>query len=214
MTLDTLRPSDAPLLLDEATESVLFRDARTVNTFAADDVTDAQLEAVYDLVRWGPTAMNTSPLRLLVVRRPTARERLTNHMGDGNRVKTQHAPLSIVVATDVDFHEQMPRLAPPWPASRVPRRGTTATRERSAQGQRHPAVAYFIVGVRAAGLAAGPMGGFDAAGVDADLLEGTSWRSVLVLNVGQAPAERDDLGMPATWPRQTRLDWADAARTV
>ena len=28
--------------------------------------------------------------------------------------------------------------------------------------------AYFILGVRAAGLAAGPMGGFDRAGVDGE----------------------------------------------
>lgn len=214
MSIDTLRPSDAPLLLDEETAGVLFRDARTVNTFAADDVTDAQLEAVYDLVRWGPTAMNISPLRLLVVRSPEARERLGAHMADGNRAKTLRAPLSIVVATDVDFHEQMPRLAPHMAGVAEGLAGAPATRVAMSRDNAFLQIGYLIVGLRAAGLHVGPMAGFDAAALDADLLEGTSWRSVLVLNVGQAPAEHDDLGMPATWPRQTRLDWADAARTV
>ncbi|GEA87182.1 malonic semialdehyde reductase [Cellulomonas cellasea] len=214
MTTDTLSPSETPLLLDAQTADLLFREARTVNTFSPDEITDEQLAAVYDLVRWGPTAMNISPLRVLVVRTPEGRERLAAHMADGNRAKTERAPLSLVVATDVDFHEHMGRLAPHMGAVAEGLAGAPEARAAMARDNAFLQVGYLIVGLRAAGLHAGPMGGFDAAALDADLLAGTSWRSVLVINVGQAPAEHDDLQTPSTYPRQTRLDFAEVARTV
>lgn len=214
MTIDTLSPSETPLALDEQAADLLFREARTVNTFSDDEITDAQLAAVYDLVRWGPTAMNISPMRLLVVRSPEARERLAAHMADGNRAKTLRAPLSLVVATDVDFHEQMPRLAPHMAAVAEGLAAAPDARAAMARDNAFLQAGYLIVGLRAAGLHAGPMAGFDAPALDADLLAGTSWRSVLVINVGQAPAEHDDLPTPATYPRQTRLDVAEATRTL
>jgi 3-hydroxypropanoate dehydrogenase len=214
MTTDTLSPSETPLVLDEQAADLLFREARTVNTFSDDEITDAQLAAVYDLVRWGPTAMNTSPMRLLVVRSPEARERLAAHMTDGNRAKTLRAPLSLVVATDVDFHEQMPRLAPHMASVAEGLAAAPEARAAMARDNAFLQAGYLVVGLRAAGLHAGPMAGFDAAALDADLLAGTSWRSVLVINVGQAPAEHDDLPTPATYPRQTRLDVTEATRTV
>lgn len=214
MTTDILSPSETPLLLDERTADLLFREARTVNTFSDDEITDAQLTAVYDLVRWGPTAMNTSPLRVLVVRSPEGRARLAAHMAGGNRAKTERAPLSLVVATDVDFHEHMGRLAPHMAAVAEGLAAAPEARAAMARDNAFLQAGYLIVGLRAAGLHAGPMAGFDAAALDADLLAGTSWRSVLVLNVGQEPAEHDDLPTPATYPRQTRLDFADVARTV
>lgn len=214
MTTDTLSPSETALVLDEQTADLLFREARTVNTFSADEITDAQLAAVYDLVRWGPTAMNTSPMRVLVVRSPEGRARLAAHMAGGNRAKTERAPLSLVVATDVDFHEHMGRLAPHMAAVAEGLAGAPEARAAMARDNAFLQAGYLIVGLRAAGLHAGPMGGFDAAALDADLLAGTSWRSVLVINVGQAPAEHDDLSTPATYPRQTRLDFTEVARTV
>lgn len=214
MTTDILTGSATPLVLDDQAADLLFRAARTVNTFSDDEITDQQLAAVYDLVRWGPTAMNTSPLRVLVVRSPEARERLAAHMSGGNRAKTLRAPVSLVVATDVDFHEHMDRLAPHMTSVAEGLAAAPEARAAMARDNAFLQAGYLIVGLRAAGLHAGPMGGFDAAGVDADLLAGTSWRSVLVINVGQAPAEHDDLPSPATYPRQTRLDYTEAARTV
>ncbi len=73
---------------------------------------------------------------------------------------------------------------------------------------------YLIVGLRAAGLHVGPMTGFDAAGVDAELFADSPWRSIIVANVGTAPADHDDFPMPASHPRQVRLDFEDIARTV
>lgn len=211
MTTDTA-PSSA-LVPDEVTD-LLFRTARTVNTFAEDEVTDEQIRAVWDVVRWGPTAMNSLPLRLLLVRTPAGRERLVSHMADGNKAKTQRAPLSIVVAADVDFHEQMPRLAPHIPGVRDNLHPNEAARTAMARDNAFLQLGYLIVGLRAEGLQVGPMTGFDAAGVDAEFFAGTGWRALAVLNVGHAPADVDGFGMPASWPRQTRLDFEDVAQAV
>jgi 3-hydroxypropanoate dehydrogenase len=211
MSTDTA--THAPLVPDEITDLV-FRAARTVNTFTDGDVTDEQVRAVWDVVRWGPTAMNTLPLRLLLVRSPEARERLVAHMNEGNKAKTLRAPLSLVVAADVDFHENLPRLAPHMAGVRENLAGAQEARERMSRDNGFLQAGYLIVGLRAAGLHVGPMTGFDAPGLDADLFAGTPWRSLMVLNVGTAPADLDGFPLPASYPRQTRLDFEDVARTL
>ncbi|WP_454049647.1 malonic semialdehyde reductase [Cellulomonas sp. Marseille-Q8402] len=211
-TATTLDPTG--LRVPQEVVDLVFRDARTVNTFSDGDVTDEQIRAVWDVVRWGPTALNSLPLRLLLVRSPEARERLVSHMADGNKAKTQRAPLSIVVAADLDFHEQLPRLAPHMAGARDNFAGATEMRARMSRDNAFLQAGYLIVGLRAAGLHVGPMTGFDAAGLDADLFAGTAWRSIMVANVGSAPADLEDLGMPASHPRQGRLDFEDVARTV
>lgn len=209
MSIDT-----APLDLRVPAEvaDLVFRDARTVNSFTDGEVTDEQIRRVWDVVRWGPTALNSLPLRLLLVRTPEARERLVAHMNPGNQAKTRLAPLSLVVAADLDFHEQLPRLAPHMPAARDNFAGSVEARAGMSRDNTFLQAGYLIVGLRAAGLHVGPMTGFDAAGLDADLFAGTPWRSIMVANVGTAPAEVD--GMPASHPRQDRLDFEDVARTI
>lgn len=212
MSTDTAAPI-GQRIPDEVVD-LIFRNARTVNTFADGEVTDEQVRAVWDMVRWGPTAANTGPVRLLLVRSAEARERLATHMSDGNRAKTLRAPLSIVVAADLDFHEQIPRLAPHMAAMRDQLAGVPEARAQMSRDNAFLQAGYLIVGLRAAGLHVGPMTGFDAAGVDADLFAGTPWRSVLVLNVGTAPLDHEGFPQPAVYPRQARLDFEDVARTV
>ncbi|WP_448061924.1 malonic semialdehyde reductase [Cellulomonas hominis] len=193
---------------------LVFRDARTVNTFTDGAVTDDQIRAVYDVVRWGPTALNTVPMRLLLVRTPEARERLVPHLGEGNRAKTLHAPLTLVVAADLDFHDHLDRLAPHMVGARE--RFAPAPEMRAAMSRDNAFLqaGYLIVGLRASGLHVGPMTGFDPAGVDAEFLADSPWRSIMIINVGSAPQEREGLGTPAVHPRQTRLDFDEVTRTV
>lgn len=209
MSIDTA-PSD--LRVPSEVADLVFRAARTVNTFTDTEVTEEQVRAVWDVVRWGPTAMNTLPLRLVLVRTPEGRERLVSHMNEGNKAKTLRAPLSIVVAADLDFHEHLPRLAPHMAGARENLAGQQAARERMSRDNAFLQAGYLIVGLRAAGLHVGPMGGYDAPGLDADLLAGTAWRSIMVLNVGTAPADVE--GVPASHPRQGRLDFDEVARTL
>ncbi len=100
----------ALLALDPVAQDLLFRDARTANTFTDEPVTEEQLQAIYDLAKWAPTAMNSQPLRLVAVRSKEARERLVGYMAEGNRAKTATAPLTVILAADVDFHEHLPRV--------------------------------------------------------------------------------------------------------
>lgn len=176
-----------PFTLDDTALDLLFREARTANAFRPDPVTDEQLAAVYDLVKMGPTLMNAQPLRLVAVRSPEGKERLLAHVAEGNRAKTASAPLTLVVAYDVDFHEALPRTFPHAPAAKE-RFADEGARHAVGRDNTFLAAGYLILAIRAAGLAAGPMAGFDAAGLDAELFPDGRTRSVLLVNVGH-PAE-------------------------
>ena len=172
------------LQLSPEAQDLLFREARTANTFTDEPVTDEQIAAVYDLVKYAPTALNSQPLRVLLVRDGEPRERLLKHMADGNRDKTANAPLVAVLAADVDFHEHLPRTFPHAPAMKEAF-ADAAQREGVARFNATLQVGYFLLGVRAAGLAAGPMAGFDATGMDEEFFAGTSLRTLLVVNLGR-----------------------------
>ena len=207
MTID-LAATATDSRIDDATADLLFRQARTAGTFAADDVPDEQLEAAYDLAKWGPTAINTTPLRLLVVRSPAARRRLAAHMAEGNRQRVLDAPVSLVLAADTRFHEHIPLLAPQRGDMVAMFEAAPGRREAMARQNAWLQAGYLVVALRAVGLAAGPMGGMDTAGLDADLLAGTGWTSFLVVNVGQAD------GAEYPFPRAARLPWDRVARTI
>ena len=87
---------NTPLALSPDAQDLLFRDARTANAFSDEPVTDDQIAAIYDLVKYAPTAMNAQPLRIVIVRQGAARERLLKHVADGNRDKTANAPVAAV----------------------------------------------------------------------------------------------------------------------
>jgi 3-hydroxypropanoate dehydrogenase len=172
------------LRLSPEAQDLLFREARTANSFTDEPVTDEQVAAIYDLVKYGPTAMNGQPLRIVLVRHGEPRERLLKHMADGNRDKTANAPLVAILAADTDFHEHLERTFPHFPGARDAL-ADDARREEVARFNASIQAGYFFLGVRAAGLAAGPMAGFDAAGVDDEFFRGTGLRSLVVVNIGR-----------------------------
>ena len=172
------------LALSPDAQALLFRDARTANSFTDEPVTDEQMAAVYDLVKFGPTALNTQPLRVVLVREGEARERLLKHMSEGNRDKTADAPLVAILAADTDFHEHLHRTFPHFEGAKAVFADDEA-REQAAKFNATLQIGYFLLGIRAAGLAAGPMGGFDAAALDEDFFAGQSLRSLLVVNIGK-----------------------------
>src|SRR5919199_3414419 len=98
------------LALSRDAQDLLFREARTANAFTDEPVTDEQVQAIYDLVKYGPTAFNQTPLRITLVRSPEARERLVKHMAEGNQAKTATAPLVAILSADNEFHEELPAL--------------------------------------------------------------------------------------------------------
>lgn len=192
--------------IDQNAQDLLFRAARTANTFSSDPVPEEQIRALYDLIRWAPTSMNTQPLRMVLAQSPQSRKRLLSHMSEGNRAKTASAPLVAILAADINFHEHLPRLVPYNPNAKD-NFIDEEKREKFARNQAWLQAGYFILGVRALGLAAGPMSGFDAAGVDADLLAGTSLRSFVIVNIGK-PGEN------AWMDRLPRLDYEEVVTTL
>ncbi|MBQ1063771.1 MULTISPECIES: malonic semialdehyde reductase [unclassified Micromonospora] len=199
--------ADELIALDRAAQDLLFRAARTANAFTDQPVGDEQVRAIHDLVRYGPTAMNAQPLRVLLLRSAAARARLLPYVSAGNRNKTAGAPLTAVLAADVDWHDRLPELFPHRPGARDWFTGDPAGREAQARFNAALQIGYLLVGVRAAGLAAGPMAGFDAAAVEREFFPDGRHRVLLLMNIGR-PA-------PDAWrERLPRLPYEEVVSTL
>lgn len=196
-----------PLRLDPAAQDLLFREARTANTFTDEPVSEEQVRAIYDLIKWAPTGMNSQPLRMVLVRSPEARERLVAHMSEGNKAKTAAAPLVAVLAADAGFHEHLPTTFPHRDGLRDDLDTVPEVRARIAAMNGALQVGYFILGVRAAGLAAGPMAGFDGESVAKEFFPEGDHQVLAVVNMGRP-------GPNAWFQRNPRLDYDQVARTV
>lgn len=183
----------------------LFRTARTYNAFSG-EIPDATLRQLYDLLKFGPTAANSTPARFVFVKSAQAKEKLSPALDEGNRAKTLAAPVTVIVGFDEDFHNKLPVLFPHTDAKSWfdgPREGrhVPAFRNGSLQG------AYLILAARALGLDTGPMSGFDNAKVDEAFFAGTAIRSNFLVNLGQ--------GDPASiFPRSPRLGFDEACRIL
>ena len=189
--------------LDRDARELLFAEAHTINNFAADPVSDALLTDVWEMAKWGPSAANFQPLRVLYVKTPEARARLVEHMNDGNKEKTLTAPAVAVLALDSRYHEHIPYVMPLKADMKDMLEANEGIRTGLGEFSAAVQVGYFILAVRGAGLSAGPMGGFDKAGVDREFFGDGRWRSLLVVNIGYPAAENGH------YPRQPRLDHAD-----
>lgn len=193
-------------MLDAAALDTLFREARTHNKWRADEVSDADLFALFDLLKWAPTSANCSPGRFLFLRTPEAKERLRPALSAGNLEKTMTAPVVAIVAYDTAFYDRLPYLFPhadarSWFAGNAALAEETAFRNGSLQG------AYLILAARSLGLDCGPMSGFDRARVDAEFLADTTWRSNFLINIGHG----DPAGL---YPRSPRFDFDEACRLL
>lgn len=197
----------SPLALDPQAQDLLFREARTANTFSDEPVSDEQVQAIYDLVKWAPTSMNNQPLRIVLVRSPQARARLVESMADGNKPKTEAAPLVAILAADIDFHDELPQQFPHFPAARDLFAGSEEARESAAKLNAALQIAYFTLGVRAAGLAAGPMTGLDTASVDRAFFPDGRHRTMVVMNIGKP-------GDDPWFDRLPRLDYDEVVTSV
>jgi 3-hydroxypropanoate dehydrogenase len=190
----------------QVTTEQLFTEARSQNGYRPEPVSDATLQSLYDLLKWGPTSANCSPARLCFVRTPQAREQLLACVAPGNRQKVTEAPVTVIIGMDLAFHEHLPRLFPhtdarAWFAGNDELIRTTAFRNSSLQG------GYLILAARALGLDCGPMSGFDAAKVDAAFWAGTAVKTNFICTLGHGDPAR-------LMPRHPRLGFDEACRLV
>jgi 3-hydroxypropanoate dehydrogenase len=195
------------LALPREAVDALFTEARTANTFSTEPVPDEKLEAIYELMKMGPTMMNNQPLRITWVRSAAARWRLAACMAEGNREKARTAPMVAILSYDTDWHEHFETFFPHAPERKAMFDGDAERRAEIAKNNAWLQSGYFIMAVRAVGLHAGPMGGFDAPGIDQEFNAGSSHKAFLVVNIG-TPGE-------SPWfPRLPRLAGGIATRTV
>jgi 3-hydroxypropanoate dehydrogenase len=190
--------------IDQQSLRQLFLDARTHMAWTDRPVDDATLRAVYDTLRWGPTAANCSPLRIVFVRSREAKEKLRPALSPGNADKTMAAPVTAILGHDLGFPDTLPKLFPhadarSWYAGNDPYIQETAFRNGALQG------GYFILAARALGLDCGPMSGFDAEKVNAAFFAGTSVRANFLCNIGFGDASK-------LHPRGPRLSFDEACR--
>jgi 3-hydroxypropanoate dehydrogenase len=185
---------------------LLFTEARTHHAWLDQPVPDDLLERLYALVRMGPTGGNAQPLRVVFVKSREAKERLRPALMPGNVDKTMSAPVTAIVAYDARYYDKLPQLFPARPEMRDHIAGMPeAQRDRLGTQSALLQAGYLILAARALGLDCGPMGGFDAARVDADFFPDGGWRSLLLVNLGYG--DRDKL-----FPRLPRLPFEEACR--
>ena len=195
-------------MLDAHALDVLFRTARTHNAFSG-PLTDEQLRSVHELMKWGPTTMNTQPGRIVFVRSNEAKEKLAAALSSGNLDKTMKAPVTAIVAYDLHFYEYLPQTFPHRPEAikgylgddRKAGNERTAFRNGTLQG------AYLIIAARALGLDCGPMSGFDNAKVDAAFFPDGRWKSNFLCNLGHGDPSK-------VRPRNPRLTFEEMCRIV
>jgi len=188
---------------------LIFRNARTQNSWQGKPVGDEKLRELYEMWKWAPTTMNTQPGRIVFLRSPEAKERLKPALNPGNVDKTMAAPVTAIIAYDTQFYEQLPKLFQNNPNARAIFAGdekkahaeTTAFRNGSMQG------GYFILAARAIGLDCGPMSGFNNAKVDAEFFDGTGIKSNFLCNIGYGDASK-------VMPRNPRLAFDEACKLL
>ncbi len=204
MAFDASAVRDRPL--SDSALAQLFTEARTRNAWSDRPVSEDLLRRLYDLTKFGPTAVNATPARFVFVTSPEAKVRLAPLMSDGNREKTLQAPVNVIIGQDIEFHETLPRLFPhapgakDWFADEAGRR-EAAFRNASLQG------GYFLLAARALGLDVGPMSGFDPEGVKAEFFAGTTVEPNFIVNLGYGTDEN-------LWPRSPRLTFEEAAEIL
>jgi 3-hydroxypropanoate dehydrogenase len=173
-------------MIDSQSLDLILRGARTHNVFQDKPVSDAQLRQIHEIMKWGPTSTNCQPARIVFVRTQEGKDKLRPALSPGNTDKTMAAPITAIIAYDSQFYEYMPRVFPHNPAAQSLYSGEdkkehalrTAFRNGSLQG------AYFIIAVRALGLDAGAMSGFNNALVDQAFFPDGRFKSNFLCNIG------------------------------
>lgn len=194
------------MTVDSDMLDTIFREGRTYDAFLDKAVPESLLQEAYDLAKMAPTSANCQPMRILFLTSQGAKDQLGPMLSSTNREKTLVAPAVAIIAHDLRFYENLPKLyhipgAEKWFMGQEGLIEETAFRNASLQG------AYFMLALRAVGLGVGPMSGFDAAGVDKTFFNETKWRSNFICNIGFG----DDSKVPT---RDARLNFIEACKVI
>jgi 3-hydroxypropanoate dehydrogenase len=194
-------------MLSDKDLDIIFRAARSHNKWQDKRVSGTMLKALYDLTRWGPTAANSCPMRLVFVTSPEQREKLVACVSSGNAEKVRTAPVTAIIAYDTLFYDLMPQLFPHNPGAREWFTGDPVAAEKSGYQSSTLQGAYLMIAARALGLDCGPMAGFDKAAVDSVFFPDGRFKSNFLCALGYG----DPAGL---FPRNPRLSFDEACKIV
>lgn len=192
--------------LNDAALDQIFRQARTHNVWQSKTVSDDTLHALYELMKWGPTSANCTPARIIFVRTPEAKAKLSECVSEGNRAKILAAPVTALIGMDMQFYDNLPMLFPQtdarsWFVGNDAMIKATAFRNSSLQG------AYLIIAARSLGLDCGPMSGFDAAKLKATFFANSNIEPNFICSLGYGEASK-------LFPRNPRLSFDEACKLI
>lgn len=193
--------------LSQAALEQVFLSARSANTFQDKEVSDTVIKQLYELFKWGPTSMNCQSSHLLFIKGDAAKQRLQPALLDGNKAKSLAAPVTVVVASDLEFYQHMPIQFPAVPGAKQMFENNTALRDSTAFRNSSLQGAYLIMAARMLGLDCGPMSGFDHAALDAEFFPEGRYQSNFLINLGYADEE-------SAYPRGPRLDFEAIANII
>ena len=191
--------------LSDAALDQILRSARTFNKFQDKPVSDATLQALYDLAKWGPTSMNCQAMRLVFVRSPEAKAKLKQALMPGNVDKTMAAPVTAIVASDSKFYEHLPTQFPALPQAQEMFAGNAALAAETALRNSSLQAAYLMIAGRALGLDSGAMSGFNPQVVNELFFPDGRYQANMLINFGYG----DPSG---NWPRGPRLGFDQVVR--
>lgn len=182
----------------------LFTHARSQNGWREGAVGDDQLRAAYDLAKWGPTSMNAQPMRLVILRSNSAKERLKPALAPGNVEKAMTAPVVAIIAFDTQFYTHLGRTFPHWPGAQELFSNNPKSAEETAFRNGTLQAAYYMLALRATGLDVGPISGFNAEKVDADFFDQSSYRVNFICGIGSGDPSK-------VFDRLPRLEFEEVA---
>ena len=205
MHSQSVPPSLAALKAPISQEALdqLFREARTYSTWLPEPVPEELLRKAYELARLGPTSANASPARFVFLTSSDAKARLKPVLAAGNVDKTMAAPVTVIIAWDTKFHENLPRLFPQFDMRSYFVGNHTLINETAFRNSSLQA-AYFILAARALGLDCGPMSGFNADKLNAEFFPDGKWKVNLLCNLGYGDPSK-------LHPRNPRLNFEEAS---
>ena len=204
--VETIQNSKVENISSKEMLDLIYIKARTHSYWLNKAVPDELLHQAYDLAKMGPTSANTCPMRLLFIKTKEAKERLKPTLSPQNVDKTMSAPVTAIIAYDLEFYEKLSKLFPQadaksWFVGQPEAIKASAFRNGSLQG------AYFMLACRALGLDLGPMSGFDNAKVDTEFFAGSTYKSNYLCNIGYGDISK-------LHPRNPRLDFSEVAKII
>ncbi len=193
-------------MLDKDALDTLFREARSQNDWLDQDVSDTQINQIYELMKFGPTAANNCPARITFVKSIEAKEKLKPHLDEGNVDKSMSAPVVAIIGYDVEFYEKLPFLFPhmdarSWYAGNPEKIKSAGEMNATLQG------AYFMLAARSVGLDCGPMSGFNNESLDEEFFPDGKTKSIFMCAIGHGDSSK-------IFPRSPRLSFDEACKII